>query len=309
MTTQLYTHPACLEHDPGSHHPECPERLHSVLTGLDSSKFDSLVRLEAPEVELQEVKRVHESSYVEQLMATIPKDGRVKLDPDTAVSSSSGAAVLRAAGAVIAGTKAVIDKRARNAFCAVRPPGHHAESSKAMGFCLFNSAAVGAFYARSVFDLDKVAVIDFDVHHGNGTQNSFESDQGFFYGSSHQYPAYPGTGAATEKGIFNNICNVPLSPGSGSSEFRACYNEILLPALGRFKPELIILSAGFDGHERDPLADLSLKTDDYLWVTRKLLDVADKCCDGRVVSVLEGGYDQMALQESAQAHVQGLIER
>ena len=309
MTTRLYTHPACIEHNPGRYHPECPERLRSVLEGLNTDGFKHLEKVEAPEVDLEEIQRVHTSSYIQEVLDKIPLEGRVRLDPDTAVSSSSGQATRCAAGAVVTATRAVLEKKIDNAFCAVRPPGHHAEASQAMGFCLFNSAAIGAFHARSEYGLSRVAVIDFDVHHGNGTQHSFEHDKGLFYASSHQYPAYPGTGLRKETGDFNNICNFPLSPGAGSAEFQAGYVETILPAIEKFEPELIILSAGFDGHTLDPLAELNLQTEDYSWVTRKILDVADKVCDGRVVSVLEGGYDQKALQECAKVHVSAMMER
>jgi acetoin utilization deacetylase AcuC-like enzyme len=232
----------------------------------------------------------------------------VSLDPDTILSPASGEAARRASGGAVAAVNAVITKKTDNAFCAVRPPGHHAESSQAMGFCLFNSAAIAAFYARVTHGLERVAVIDFDVHHGNGTQHSFENEPGLFYGSSHQFPAYPGTGLESDTGIAKNICNMPLSPGSGSSEFRSAYQDIILPALWHFKPEFIIISAGFDAHARDPLADLNLQTIDYAWVTRELMDVANDCCEGRVVSLLEGGYDLDALRDSAVTHVKTLMD-
>ena len=307
MTTQLYTHPVCIDHDPGSYHPENPNRLRSVLAGLDDAAFSSLERLEAPEVDLAEVERVHKTWYVEQLIENVPAEGRVHLDPDTAMSPASGEAARRASGASCAAVDAVLAGKADNAFCAVRPPGHHAESGKAMGFCLFNGIAVAAFHARAVHGLERVAVIDFDVHHGNGTQHSFENEPGLFYGSSHQYPAYPGTGAAGETGVADNVCNLPLPPGAGSKEFRDGYADRVLPALRAFDPELLLISAGFDAHAADPLAQLNLATDDYAWVTEQLLEVAGDCCDGRVVAVLEGGYDLDALRESAMAHVRTLM--
>ncbi len=308
MTTLLFSHPSCIEHDPGEYHPERPDRLRAVMDGLEDDAFKHLKRLEAPTVDLKHVKQVHDAGYVDMMMDSVPSDGRVRLDPDTVMSASSGEAAQRAAGAAVAAVDAVVDGQARNAFCAVRPPGHHAESSKAMGFCLFNSAAVAAFHARATHKMDRVCVIDFDVHHGNGTQHSFQHIDGLFYGSSHQWPAYPGTGAVSESGDYNNVCNVPLAPGTGSVGFRDGYEEDMLPAIRAFAPELIIISAGFDAHKRDPLAQLELETEDFRWVTDKLLDLADDICDGRVVSLLEGGYDLEALRDSTAVHVASLLE-
>lgn len=308
MATQLYTHPACIEHDPGAHHPECPDRLRSVMEGLEADEFRHLERCEAEEISLNIVKEVHGSTYVENVLDHVPTEGYVSLDPDTVLSPSSGEAARRASGGAVAAVDAVIAKKTDNAFCAVRPPGHHAESSRAMGFCLFNSAAIAAFHARVSHGMERVAVIDFDVHHGNGTQHSFEKEPGLFYGSSHQYPAYPGTGARSETGVADNICNAPLHPGAGSAEFRDAYQNGILPVLRHFNPELLIISAGFDAHARDPLAQLNVQTEDYAWVTRELMDVADACCDGRVVSLLEGGYDLDALRDSSMAHVRTLMD-
>ena len=307
MATQLYSHPTCAKHDPGANHPECPDRLRSVMSGLDQAKFRYLERLEAPEIDLDTIAAVHGSAYIENVLDNMPAEGRVSLDPDTILSPASGEAARRASGGAVAAVNAVITKKTDNAFCAIRPPGHHAESSRAMGFCLFNSAAIAAFHARTTHGLERVAVIDFDVHHGNGTQHSFENEPGLFYGSSHQFPAYPGTGLKSDIGIARNICNMPLSPGSGSSEFRNAYQDIIFPALRHFNPEFIIISAGFDAHARDPLANLNLQTIDYTWVTRELMDVADEYCDGRIVSLLEGGYDLDALRDSAVAHVEALM--
>jgi acetoin utilization deacetylase AcuC-like enzyme len=307
MATQLYSHPTCIEHDPGAHHPECPDRLRSVISGLDEDEFRSLERLEALEIDLDTIAAVHGSAYIENILDNMPVKGRVSLDPDTILSPASGEAARRASGGAVAAVNAVITKKTNNAFCAVRPPGHHAESSRAMGFCLFNSAAIAAFHARTTHGLERVAVIDFDVHHGNGTQHSFENEPGLFYGSSHQFPAYPGTGSKSDTGIANNICNTPLLPGSGSTEFRDAYQNSILPALRHFNPEFIIISAGFDAHIRDPLANLNVQTLDYAWVTRELMDVADEYCEGRVVSLLEGGYDLDALRESAAIHVRTLM--
>ncbi|MDD9878998.1 MAG: histone deacetylase family protein [Magnetovibrio sp.] len=307
MTTYLYSHPDCVGHDPGPMHPECPDRLRSVLAGLEDESFQYLHRVEAPEIDLGLVEAVHKPYYVEKVIDNVPHEGRVHLDPDTAMSPNTGAAIRRASGAAVEAVDRVVGGDAKNAFCAVRPPGHHAESSRAMGFCLFNSAAIAAFHARSAHKLDRVAVIDFDVHHGNGTQHSFEPEPNLFYGSSHQWPAYPGTGQESETGSANNIWNVPLAPGAGSAEFRAGYKNRILPALTEFNPDLLIISAGFDAHARDPLAQLNVQTEDYAWVTEQLLDVAARCCDNRVVSLLEGGYDLDALRESVQAHVRTLM--
>jgi len=307
MSTLIFSHPTCIEHDPGSYHPECPDRLRSVLAGLDEDEFSRLDRRTAPEIELSQVRLVHGSSYVQQIMDNVPTEGLVSLDPDTSLSPASGEATRRAAGAAVTAIDEIIAGKANNAFCAIRPPGHHAESTRAMGFCLFNSAAIAAVHARQAHKLERVAVIDFDVHHGNGTQHSLESDAGMFYGSSHQWPAYPGTGAKSETGSADNVCNVPLAAGVGSREFRQAYEDRILPSLRAFNPELLIVSAGFDAHARDPLAQLNVQTKDYAWLTRQLMDVADEYCDGRLVSLLEGGYDLDALRESTQAHVRTLM--
>ena len=307
MTTILYSHAACIEHDPGPMHPECPGRLNAVLDGLKEPEFNYLKRIEAPKIDLKIVEMVHQTDYIEKVMDVLPTEGRIHLDPDTILSPGSMEASLRANGAAIHAVDKIMTGQALNAFCAVRPPGHHAEFSQAMGFCLFNSAAIAAVYARSTHRLERVAVVDFDVHHGNGTQHSFEQDAGLFYASSHQWPAFPGTGLASETGVNGNIFNAPLAPGAGSQEFRNAYEDIILPALRSFNPEFLIISAGFDAHARDPLAQLNLQNDDYAWVTEQLLDVASNCCDGRVVGLLEGGYDLNALRESVQAHVRVMI--
>jgi acetoin utilization deacetylase AcuC-like enzyme len=291
----------------GEWHPEAPARLKAVLRALETEEFTFLHREEAPRGTLRQIERVHAPFYVEAIFENVPNRGHVQLDPDTAINHASGEAALRAVGAICAAIDAVASGEVQNAFCAVRPPGHHAESSAAMGFCLFNNAAVGAEHARHVHGMERVAVVDFDVHHGNGTQNHMFRFRDLFYASSHQWPCYPGTGMEQETGVFNNIVNVPLRPGSGSEEFRLGYRERILPALRNFSPELIIISAGFDAHYRDPLAQLRLETEDFAWVTREIVDVAAKCCSGRVVSTLEGGYDLQALGSSAAAHVRALM--
>ncbi|MDP7668342.1 MAG: histone deacetylase family protein [Rhodospirillales bacterium] len=308
MVTWLFTHPMCIEHDPGPFHPEQPERLRAVVAALEAEEFKGLSRHEAPSAERAQIERVHAPAYVDAVFAAVPESGQVHLDPDTAVSSASGEAALRAAGAVTAAVDAVVTGAAKNAFCAVRPPGHHAEASRAMGFCLFNNVAIGAEHARAVHGLARVAVIDFDVHHGNGTQHSFERDPGLFYASSHQSPCYPGTGGEGEHGV-GNVVNAELAPGAGSDAFRRAYEVRILPALAAFAPELVIFSAGFDAHVRDPLAQLRLGTDDFAWVTNAALDVADVSAEGRCVASLEGGYDLDALAEGVTVHVRALAER
>jgi acetoin utilization deacetylase AcuC-like enzyme len=306
MTTLLYTHPACLEHDPGRGHPESPARLRAVLEALAAPEFARLDRREAPEANLDDLAQVHPRSIVERLLTAVPENGLVGIDADTIMSPGSGAAALRAAGAVTAAVDVVVAGAAENAFCAVRPPGHHAEPRRPMGFCLFNNVAIGALRARVVHGLARVAVVDFDVHHGNGTQARFYDDPTLFYASTHQSPLYPGTGGASETGV-GNIVNVPLPPMSGSAEFRLGFTRMILPALDAFRPEFVLISAGFDAHKSDPLAQLMLEEADYTWVTEQLLEVARQHASGRVVSTLEGGYDLRALGASAAAHVRVLM--
>ena len=306
MTTLLYTHPACLEHDPGRFHPESPARLEAVLSALEGPDFTRLQRREAPEAAIDDVARAHPRAFVERLLAAVPQSGHAAIDADTIMCSASGRAALRAAGAVVAAVDAVMAGEADNAFCAVRPPGHHAEPGRAMGFCLFNNIAVGALRAREVHGLARVAVVDFDVHHGNGTQARFETDPSLFYASTHQFPLYPGTGAASETGV-GNIVNVPLRPMAGSREFRLGLTREILPALDTFRPEMLLISAGFDAHRSDPLAQLLLDETDYTWASEQLLELARAHAGGRVVSALEGGYDLHALGASVAAHVRVMM--
>jgi acetoin utilization deacetylase AcuC-like enzyme len=312
MWTGLISHPDCLGHLPPPGHPESADRLRAVLRGLEKGRFQDLVRLDAPFVDDADLLRAHAPEFVAAIMgrlaAEAEEDVYVHIDADTVMSVGSVAAALRAAGAVVAGVDEVQAGRLRNAFCAVRPPGHHAERARAMGFCLFNNVAAGALHARASHGHRRVAVVDFDVHHGNGTQDIFFSDKDAFYASSHQWPFYPGTGSASECGIADNILNVPLRAGSGSREFRSAYESQILPALQNFAPDFIFISAGFDAHRLDPLAELDLAEDDFSWVTSAICDVARTCCGGRVVSVLEGGYDLDALARSAVAHVRALME-
>lgn len=307
MTTLLVSHTSFLDHDTGPHHPESPARLKSVLAGLDESPFAGLIRREARPATAAEVALAHPGHYLDHLQAAIPERGLSHLDGDTMVSPGSGEAMTRAAGAIIQAVDAVAKKEAANAFCAVRPPGHHAESERPMGVCLINNAAVGAFHARAAHGFARVAVIDFDVHHGNGTQEIFWNDANAFYASTHQYPFYPGTGARRERGAHNNVVNVPLAAGSGRDVFRAGFSDEILPALTAFKPDFIVISAGFDAHRDDPLGGLALDENDFAWATAALMDAAKAACGGRVVSVLEGGYNLDALKGCAIAHVQTLM--
>ena len=306
MTTLLFAHESSALHDTGEGHPERPDRIRAVMDALSNEAFDKLARREAPSVDLTDLDRVHPDGYVERLLAAVPGDGLARIDPDTVISPQSGEAALRASGAIVAAVDAVVAGDATNAFCAVRPPGHHAEPGRSMGFCLFNNIAVGALHARAAHGLDKIAVVDFDVHHGNGTQAVFESDPGLLFASSHQYPYYPGTGAVSETGV-GNIFNVPLASGSGSAEFRAGMADRILPALRAFRPELILVSAGFDAHSRDPLASLLLSEDDFSWITHELCAIAGELCGSRLVATLEGGYDLEALSASVAVHVHQLM--
>ena len=308
MTTALITHPACLDHDPGAWHPESAERLRAVLSALDVPEFAALARVEAPGATVEQLTRVHPPAYVNGILAIHPEPGQpVHVDGDTVMSDGSAEAASRAAGAAVKAVDMVFGGEARNAFAAVRPPGHHAEPNRPMGFCLFNNVGIAALHARAQWGVQRVAVVDFDVHHGNGTQALFENDPDLFYASSHQSPFYPGTGSRAERGVAGNIVNAPLRAGDGGAAFRAVWEREILPALGQFNPGLLIISAGFDAHVDDPLAQLKLEISDYVWLTEALLDVAERCCGGRVVSVLEGGYDLDALARSSAAHVRVLM--
>ena len=269
---------------------------------------DSLIRDEAPQATVEQLIRVHPQRYVEAILAIRPEpDEVVPLDGDTLMNWGSAEAALRAAGAAIAGVDAVCRNEVRRVFCAVRPPGHHAEPAKPMGFCLFANAAVAARHAQVAHGLTRIAVVDFDVHHGNGTQACFEQDATLFYASSHQSPCYPGTGEAHETGV-GNIVNAPLPPGADGAAFRKAWADRLLPALDAFAPELLIVSAGFDAHARDPLAQLRVREADFGWLTTELCRIADRHCGGRLVSLLEGGYDLDALASSAATHVRALMQ-
>jgi acetoin utilization deacetylase AcuC-like enzyme len=308
VTTALITHLACLEHDTGPYHPESADRLRAVLGALESEEFAALLREVAPAATVEQLTRVHPLNYVEALLAVRPGAGEsVQIDADTVMSEGSAEAALRAAGAAVMGVDAVMEGWARSVFAAVRPPGHHAEPKRPMGFCLFNNAAVAAMHARARWGVQRVAVVDFDVHHGNGTQAMFAADPDLFYASSHQSPCYPGTGEPWDRGVANNIVNAPLRPGEGSAAFHAAWERDILPELDRFAPGLLIISAGFDAHKADPLAQLRLETADYTWITQELIAIAERHCGGRVVSVLEGGYDLDALAAASAAHVRALM--
>ena len=307
MTTLLYSHPACEEHDPGPLHPENPGRLKAIRQALDAPEFSPLLRREAPHADTAQIARVHPESFVQEVLAAVPQQGERVLDADTIISPGSGEAALRAAGAVVAAVDAVMAGEADNAFCAVRPPGHHAEPSQAMGFCIFNNVAVGALQAREVHGCHRVAVVDFDVHHGNGTQAMFWDDPDLFYASTHQFPLYPGTGMAQERGVGNNIVNVLLPPDAGSAAFRDAMRHSIVPVLTNFQPDFLFISAGFDAHADDPLAGLNFVEEDFAWATEQLMALAESACGGRLVSVLEGGYDHHALARSVAAHVRALM--
>lgn len=309
MTTLLVSHPSFLEHDTGPYHPERPDRLRAVLAALDDPLFAALIRVAAPVASMKELTRVHPQDYVEAILGIRPGPGEhVHVDGDTVMSRGSAEAARRAAGAAVAGVEAVMEGKVQTAFAAVRPPGHHAAPDVPGGFCLFNNVCIGARHAQAKYGVERVAILDFDVHHGQGTQAVVEPDANLFYGSTHQYPLYPGTGLPSETGVADNVVNVPLGPGSGSAPFRAAWSERILPLLEGFAPELVIVSAGFDAHRRDPLAQLEVETDDFVWLTEELLAIAARHAEGRLVSVLEGGYDLDALAESTATHVLSLMQ-
>jgi acetoin utilization deacetylase AcuC-like enzyme len=301
----LYTHPDMLEHRPGARHPERPERLGAVLDALADDSGLDLERLEAPLAARADLERVHPAGFVDALAAASPAEGLRRIDEDTALSPGSLTAAYRAAGAVTAAVRAVAAGQTQRAFCAVRPPGHHAEPGQAMGFCLFSNVAIAARVAQDQ-GLARIAVVDFDVHHGNGTQAAFEADASLFFASVHQWPCYPGTGRPNERGV-GNVVNAVVAPESPRQAWRAAFESLMAP-LDAFAPDLILISAGFDAHARDPLAEQALEAEDYAWATRAIAEVARRRCGGRIVSSLEGGYDLQALGQSALAHVRALGE-
>lgn len=307
MSTLLVTHPACLDHLTPSGHPERPDRLRAIERTLEAEKFAGLVREQAPTLPLETIALCHPMDYIEAIRDASPKEGMVRLDADTSMSPGSFEAALRAAGGAVLAVNEVVTKKAANAFVAIRPPGHHAETARPMGFCLFNNVAIAARHAQKQHGLGRVAIVDFDVHHGNGSQEIFWSDASVLYCSTHEMPLYPGTGSRSERGEHDNIVNAPLRSGDGGKEFRAAFESTILPRVTDFGPELILVSAGFDAHMRDPLASLNLLEDDFGWATRKLMEIADARAQARVVSVLEGGYDLEGLAGSVAAHVTALM--
>ncbi|KQW20720.1 acetoin utilization protein [Afipia sp. Root123D2] len=307
MTTLLLSHSASFHHETPEGHPERPARMKAVEEALAAPQFNDLVREPAPEGSLDTVALCHNEHYIDELRHIAPKDGIVYIDGDTSMSPGTWEAVMRGVGGAVAATDAVMTGKAANAFVATRPPGHHAETAKPMGFCFFDHAAIAARYAQRKYGITRAAVVDFDVHHGNGTQDIFWSDPTVMYCSTHQMPLFPGTGATSERGEHDTVVNAPLHPGDGGPKFRQAFEGMILPQLKKFAPELIVISAGFDAHWRDPLANIQLSEQDFGWVTRKLMELADETAQGRVVSVLEGGYDLKGLHDSVTEHVTALI--
>jgi acetoin utilization deacetylase AcuC-like enzyme len=307
MSTLLLSHPACLEHLTPLGHPERPDRLRAIEQALEDEKFQTLAREQAPTAPLEIIALCHPMDYIEAIRDASPAEGMVRLDADTSMSSGSYEAALRAVGGGTRAVDEVMTGKAANAFVAVRPPGHHTEVARPMGFCLFNNAAIAARYAQDRYDAERVAIVDFDVHHGNGSQDIFWSDKSVMYCSTHEMPLFPGTGAVSERGEFNTVVNAPLRAGDGGDAFRLAFETAILPRLREFKPDLLVISAGFDAHTRDPLANLNLVEADFAWVTKKLMEIADSSAKGRIVSMLEGGYDLQGLSRSVAAHVTALM--
>ena len=307
MKTGIITTDTYLDHNTGQGHPERADRVSAVIESLKKFKNKNLIWKKPSTFDRKLLEITHDNNYVNQVEKSFPEKGLVFLDGDTIVSPGSKQATLDAVGSIIAAIDGVQSKEFQNAFCAVRPPGHHAEKNKAMGFCIYNNVAVGAQYLLDKYKLNKVAIVDFDVHHGNGTQDIFYDNEKVLYISTHQYPFYPGTGGDDEKGKYNNIFNIPLPAGTTSEEYLSAY-EFVLKKLKEFKPEFILFSAGFDAHENDPLAQFQLKSKDFYELTKRTLSLAKSCCNGKVVSILEGGYDLNALKESVDYHVKSLLE-
>jgi acetoin utilization deacetylase AcuC-like enzyme len=308
MATLFITHPACLNHLTPPGHPERPDRLRAIERVFANDKFQGLVRTEAPTADFDTIALCHPMDYVTALREASPTSGLVQIDADTSMSPGSFEAALRAAGGGVYAVDEVMAGRVSNAFVATRPPGHHTETARPMGFCLFNNAAIAARYAQKRYGIDRAAVVDFDVHHGNGSQDIFWSDRTVMYCSTHQMPLYPGTGARGERGEHDTVVNAPLSPGDGGAKFREAFESVILPRLRDFRPELVVISAGFDAHQRDPLANLNLVEADFAWATQKIMEVAQASANSRVVSMLEGGYDLEGLSNSAAAHVSALMQ-
>ena len=309
MSTLLISHPACLNHLTGAGHPERPDRMRAVEEELAKPKFQMLAREQAPMAEADIVGLCHPQDYIQGIRDASPSEdeGSIRLDADTVMSPGSLEAALRAVGGGVLAVDEVMNQKAANAFVVVRPPGHHAETARPMGFCLFNSAAIAARYAQKKYGVERAAIVDFDVHHGNGSQDIFWADKSVMYCSTHEMPLYPGTGTLGERGEYDTIVNAPLRAGDGGDAFREAFEVAILPRLREFRPEILIISAGFDAHTRDPLANLNLVEADFTWVTKKLMDIADDSAQGRIVSMLEGGYDLQGLARSAAAHVTALM--
>jgi Deacetylases, including yeast histone deacetylase and acetoin utilization protein len=309
MSTLYITHPAALEHQTPLGHPERPERIRAIEGVLEKERFASLVREQAPMAEMDSLILAHPEHYVVGLRDIAPREGLVRIDEDTVMSPGTYEAALRGAGGAVLAVDEVMTGKVANAFVAMRPPGHHAERTRAMGFCFFNNAAIAARHAQTRHGAQRVAILDWDVHHGNGTQDIFWRDPTVMYCSTHEMPLYPGTGAASERGECDTIVNAPLAAGSDGAVFRNAMESLVLPRIEAFAPDLIVISAGFDAHWRDPLAGLNFTEADFAWATRKMMDLADRFCRGRLVSVLEGGYDLEGLSKSTAAHVDALMGR
>lgn len=307
MTTLLISHPSSLRHVTPPGHPERADRIRAVEQALEEERFALLQRVEAPEGTLAQVELCHPAAYAQAIVEAAPQEGMVEVDADTIMSPGTLAAALHGVGAAVHAVDEVMTRRATNAFSAMRPPGHHAESDKAMGFCFFNNAAIAARHAQRAHGAERVAIVDWDVHHGNGTQEIFWGDASVLYASTHEMPLYPGTGAPSERGEHGTIVNAPLRAGDGTDVFRDAFESAILPQLADFRPDLVIISAGFDAHWRDPLANINLKEADFTWATQKLMEIADRHAGGRIVSILEGGYDLEGLSKSTAAHVMALM--
>ncbi len=307
MTTCIFTSNSSIKHDTGPGHPECPERIPAILNGLKKIQSQKLIWKEIGSFDEKYIELTHSQKYLEKINQSFPKEDLVFLDGDTIVSKGSKKAAYDAVGGIINAIDVVMNQEFDNAFCVVRPPGHHAEKEQAMGFCIFNNVAIGATYLLEKYKLNKVAIIDFDVHHGNGTQDIFYNEKKVLYISSHQFPFYPGTGSKDEIGKFNNILNIPLKAGTVSEEFFNSYKKVY-EKLNEFSPQFILLSAGFDAHKNDPLANVNLESKDYYILTKEIMKIAKKVCDNKIVSILEGGYNLSAIQESAKYHVEALLE-
>jgi acetoin utilization deacetylase AcuC-like enzyme len=307
VSTLYLCHPSALDHQTPPGHPERPDRIRAIERILEHERFAPLHREQAPMGTPQMAALAHPQAYVDAIAEVAPKEGMVAIDADTTMSPGTYEAAMRGVGAAVQGVDEVMTGKVKNAFSAMRPPGHHAERTRAMGFCFYNNAAIAARHAQKAHGAERVAIMDWDVHHGNGSQDIFWSDPSVMYASTHQMPLYPGTGAVSERGDHGTIVNAPLSPGDGSEIFREALETVVLPRLAAFGPDLIVISAGFDAHWRDPLANLNFTEADFGWATVKLMELAEKRCQGRIVSVLEGGYDLEGLSRSVAAHVTALM--